>query len=230
MSENFRLTRGKYVRPFHLERYKAPFGFEVQTRDEKGQLDFYDTVDEALDAAEADPSIWKISLGLSNGERVRLVRDGDRFYYENIMREVEKELKSVASSMGVDNQTVMEFTTLDTLRKGDPVCLFSEDSVKRASAWKRDGRAYLVVGFAADDYNELEKAKIVTSGILRNIPLEKNFGISVESKEHLPIYLELDGGLTTVPVAPPNWDCFLGYYDIKRDYLVIDFSRSPYCT
>jgi len=46
----------------------------VQTRSEKNGLMEFPTVSDAMKAEESDPSIWKISFELPNGERVRLVK------------------------------------------------------------------------------------------------------------------------------------------------------------
>jgi len=64
----------------------------VQTRDFQGQLQYFETIKEAFSEAEKNESIWKISVALPNGERVRLIReekDGE-FFYEDIMTEVTK--------------------------------------------------------------------------------------------------------------------------------------------
>ncbi len=49
---------------------------EVQVRFEDGELRYFPTLKEALLVADrtGDPTVWKISFGLPNGERVRLVR------------------------------------------------------------------------------------------------------------------------------------------------------------
>jgi len=72
---------------------------EVQTRSVQGELRFFTTVKEAFAEAEKDPDIYKVSFGLTSGERVRLVRgDDNRFFYEDIMTEV---LKSIEKEDGV---------------------------------------------------------------------------------------------------------------------------------
>ena len=47
---------------------------EVQTRSEDTGINIHKSFEAAFKNAEEDPSIWKISFSLSNGERVRLVR------------------------------------------------------------------------------------------------------------------------------------------------------------
>lgn len=47
---------------------------EFQTRSEESGLQFFSSLRDALNTAEKDQSIWKISFSLPNGERVRLVR------------------------------------------------------------------------------------------------------------------------------------------------------------
>jgi hypothetical protein len=51
----------------------------IQTRSEVNGLMQYKTFQEAYKAVKEDSSIWKISFSLPNGERARLVRDGDKF-------------------------------------------------------------------------------------------------------------------------------------------------------
>lgn len=64
---------------------------EVQTRNEEGALEFFSTLKEAVDHADQNPDVWKISFGLPTEERVRLVRNEEgKFVYEDIMREVDK--------------------------------------------------------------------------------------------------------------------------------------------
>ena len=46
---------------------------EVQTRSEKNGIDFHKSIRAALDAADKDKTIWKISFSVGK-ERVRLVR------------------------------------------------------------------------------------------------------------------------------------------------------------
>ena len=61
---------------------------EVQTRNALGELKFFPTVTEAMEYAEAHEDVWKVSFGLPNGERVRLVRKESCFVYEDIITEV----------------------------------------------------------------------------------------------------------------------------------------------
>lgn len=51
----------------------------VQLRTDEGEIRHVDSLEQALREAKRDFSIWKISFGLPNGERVRLVREGERF-------------------------------------------------------------------------------------------------------------------------------------------------------
>lgn len=63
--------------------------FEVQTRNERGGLRFFSSLEEAMKTVERDPSIWKVSFALENGERVRLTRlntaEGDKWIYDPII-------------------------------------------------------------------------------------------------------------------------------------------------
>lgn len=67
---------------------------EVQTRCTWGSLQYFPTLKEAFREAAKNPEIYKVSFGLTSGERVRLVRGNDgNFYYEDIIAEVQKELE-----------------------------------------------------------------------------------------------------------------------------------------
>lgn len=46
----------------------------IQTRSETNGLRFFKTADEAIEAAEQDPTIWKISYSFDE-KRIRLVKD-----------------------------------------------------------------------------------------------------------------------------------------------------------
>jgi hypothetical protein len=48
--------------------------WDVQTRDESGELRFFKTFAEAYSYAKAHTDVWKLSFSLPTGERVRLVR------------------------------------------------------------------------------------------------------------------------------------------------------------
>lgn len=68
--------------------------FEVQTRNARGELQFFSTLDAAFHHAEEDPTVWKISFPVTTNERVRLVKGADgKWVYENIMDEVLKTLE-----------------------------------------------------------------------------------------------------------------------------------------
>lgn len=47
----------------------------IQTRSTTGELKYFPTLRRALDAAEIDSNIWKISFAINAGERCRLIRD-----------------------------------------------------------------------------------------------------------------------------------------------------------
>jgi hypothetical protein len=57
---------------------------EIQTRNEKGEIQFFNSFKEAFEHSQKDDSVWKISFSLPNGERIRLVKDGPDFILENI--------------------------------------------------------------------------------------------------------------------------------------------------
>ncbi len=100
--DDIKLTTNRYVEggprceiPDHVLR--------VQTRSDRGELKYFFTVKEAFAQAAKDPEIYKVSFGLTSGERVRLVRrEGGDFYYEDIMVAVEEEL---AKERGVGETT-----------------------------------------------------------------------------------------------------------------------------
>lgn len=56
----------------------------VQLRSEETGIVTANTLKEAFALAEADPTIWKISFGFGS-ERVRLVRENNRWVYESIL-------------------------------------------------------------------------------------------------------------------------------------------------
>lgn len=64
---------------------------QVQARSEVNGLSYYDTIKEAMEAHEKDPTIWKISFDSQTGERVRLVFDNaeESWIYEPILFNVE---------------------------------------------------------------------------------------------------------------------------------------------
>lgn len=49
--------------------------WRVQTRSEENGLFFHSSLNDAIDAAKMDKSIWKISFTLPTRERIRLMRD-----------------------------------------------------------------------------------------------------------------------------------------------------------
>jgi hypothetical protein len=53
---------------------------EIQTRSEETGIEFFDTLEEAMDHAEKDKTVWKISFSL-DGEAVRFVRKIDNKEY-----------------------------------------------------------------------------------------------------------------------------------------------------
>jgi hypothetical protein len=62
----------------------------VQTRSEDTGLEYFTTVKEAFDyAVRKNRSVWKISFDV-HGERVRLVREGDHWKYEDLADAVSK--------------------------------------------------------------------------------------------------------------------------------------------
>lgn len=57
---------------------------QIQTRSDNGELLYFDTLRDALLAAQKDSEIWKISFALPTGERVRLVYSPSGWVFENI--------------------------------------------------------------------------------------------------------------------------------------------------
>jgi hypothetical protein len=50
---------------------------EYQTRSEEHGINYFHTLEEAIEAAEHDKTIWKISYTDERNERVRLVKQKD---------------------------------------------------------------------------------------------------------------------------------------------------------
>lgn len=60
-----------------LEQFRPDSRFEtkpIQTRNGKDELQYFDTVKQAIAHANADKTVWNISFAAENGERVRLIR------------------------------------------------------------------------------------------------------------------------------------------------------------
>lgn len=47
---------------------------EFQTRTEKGELRYFETLEAAMKYSQKNTDVWKISFPVSTGERVRLVK------------------------------------------------------------------------------------------------------------------------------------------------------------
>ncbi|MGW8181963.1 MAG: hypothetical protein ACWGQW_24815, partial [bacterium] len=72
---------------------------EVQTRSSCGELKYFASLREAQDYAEKNQEVWKISFAVESGERVRLVKRGTVWVWEDIMREVEKQFSVVVEPL-----------------------------------------------------------------------------------------------------------------------------------
>lgn len=48
--------------------------FDIQTRSSEHGLCYYTTIREAVEKADRDLTVWKISFAIASGERIRLVR------------------------------------------------------------------------------------------------------------------------------------------------------------
>lgn len=78
---------------------------EVQTRDESGELRFFKSLKEAMAYANENNQVWKVSFGVGNGERVRLVRvrasefrtEDDLWVFESMDSIIEEATKKRAS-------------------------------------------------------------------------------------------------------------------------------------
>ena len=53
---------------------------EFQTRSEDTGTNYFSSLAEALEEAFNDRTVWKISFSLPNGERVRLVNNGEGLF------------------------------------------------------------------------------------------------------------------------------------------------------
>lgn len=75
--------------------------FDVQTRNHSGEIQFFDTLKEALKVSETDRDVWKISFPLESGERFRMIREGDIWKMDLIdMEKIEKEFKNSGGELG----------------------------------------------------------------------------------------------------------------------------------
>ena len=57
----------------------------AQTRSESTGIQNHLTLQDALDTARSDSSIWKISFEIFDGSRIRLVKTTEGWTYENVM-------------------------------------------------------------------------------------------------------------------------------------------------
>lgn len=60
-----------------------------QVRSEETGLNNFATLDEALQAADRDRTIWKISFAAPSGERVRLIKENGEWLFRPIYIELE---------------------------------------------------------------------------------------------------------------------------------------------
>jgi hypothetical protein len=71
--------------------YLRSLPVEVQTRSEENGIEIYSSVEEAMNAAREDPSIWKISFPVG-ADRIRLIRKNNEWVYESLIEEVRRKL------------------------------------------------------------------------------------------------------------------------------------------
>jgi hypothetical protein len=57
----------------------------IQTRSEVTGMQIHKTFEDALQASRDDYTIWKISFELSDGSRIRLVKEDNKWVYENVL-------------------------------------------------------------------------------------------------------------------------------------------------
>lgn len=57
----------------------------IQTRSDLHGIQEFKTLQDALDAAREDSSIWKISFEIEDGTRIRLIATDEGWTYENII-------------------------------------------------------------------------------------------------------------------------------------------------
>jgi hypothetical protein len=67
---------------------------EVQVRSEETGIKTFPTVKEAMDYAEKDDTVWKVSFSISTGERVRLTRYDGHSPFEYEPMEIDWERKN----------------------------------------------------------------------------------------------------------------------------------------
>lgn len=77
----------------------------IQTRSEINGLMQYNSFKAAYQAAKEDNTIWKISFNFPNGERVRLIREGDKF----VVALLEDEVRAMMEEHGISLFRVKEW-------------------------------------------------------------------------------------------------------------------------
>lgn len=60
---------------------------EFQTRSHRTNIQFHETLGQALSVAKEDSDVWKISFTLPRGEQVRLIRTEVGWVLENVFGE-----------------------------------------------------------------------------------------------------------------------------------------------
>lgn len=56
----------------------------IQTRNEHGEIDQWETLQAAFNYASLDPEVWKISFSTDTGEPVRLIKTDQGWLYETV--------------------------------------------------------------------------------------------------------------------------------------------------
>lgn len=117
---------------------------EVQTRDGHGALCFFHTVKEAMEHAEKNPDVWKVSFAAEDGSRVRLVRRGTplfRFWsYEPIELKTEPTPGLAAYKEELSNLEVLD-VILDP--KGTTGFLSMTEAADRELAFVKNEYRYI---------------------------------------------------------------------------------------
>ena len=60
---------------------------EYQTRDHDGECRVFPSFKEAIEYAESNPDVWKVSFTTPEGDRIRLVETSDGWTYDPIVIE-----------------------------------------------------------------------------------------------------------------------------------------------
>ena len=81
----------------------------IQTRNREGTLEYFPTLKEAYEHSLKDSTVWKISFDVPTGERMRLVKMSEDWVWQDMLREVKKELGVVAKPLDYGPMSEADF-------------------------------------------------------------------------------------------------------------------------